>query len=64
MRPKSMKQTITKRGLSVLLKYAFIKFFEDNSRRDCNVLSWSMKFQQKTRNLRFLYRFQSKSEDI
>ena len=57
MRPKNMKQTITKRGLPVLLKYAFINFFEDNGRRDFNFSSWSMKFQQKNKKFEIFINF-------
>ena len=49
MRPKNLKQIITKRGQPVLLKYSFIKSFEGNSRRDFDFLSCSMKFQQKSK---------------
>ena len=57
MRPKNMKQTITKRGLPVLLKYAFIKFFEDSSRRDFNFSSWSMKVHQKSKKFEIFIDF-------
>jgi len=57
MRPKNMKQTITKRGLPVLLNYAFINFFEDNSRRDFSFLSWSMKFQQQSKKFGIFIEF-------
>ena len=54
MCPKNMKETITKRGLPVLLKYAFINCFEDSSRRDFNFSSWSMKVHQKSNKSEFL----------
>ena len=57
MRPKNMKQTITKIGLPVVLKYAFIKFFEDNSRRDFEFLSCSMEFHQKSKKFEIFIDF-------
>ena len=60
MRLKNMKQKITKRGLPVLLKYAFIKFFEDNSQRDFNFSSWSIKFHQKAINCDVFFFFTPK----